>query len=48
MQLQVGNTVGAIFALKNMGWMDKTQTDLSHSVTDFDIKDVLKFTKTKD
>ena len=33
MQLQVGNTVGAIFALKNMGWMDKTQTDLNHSVT---------------
>ena len=22
-QLSVGNTVGAIFALKNMGWMDK-------------------------
>ena len=33
MQLQVGNTVGAIFALKNMGWMDKTQTDLNHNVT---------------
>lgn len=24
-QLQVGNTVGAIFALKNMGWIDKTE-----------------------
>ena len=27
--LQVGNTTGAIFALKNMGWIDKTQTDLT-------------------
>lgn len=25
-QLQVGNTVGAIFALKNMGWIDKTES----------------------
>jgi hypothetical protein len=28
-QLSVGNTVGAIFALKNMGWMDKTQTEVT-------------------
>jgi hypothetical protein len=28
-QLQVGNTTGAIFALKNMGWIDKTQTDIT-------------------
>lgn len=28
-QLQIGNTVGAIFALKNMGWIDKTQTDFT-------------------
>ena len=26
-QLQVGNTTGAIFALKNMGWKDKTEID---------------------
>jgi len=28
-QLQVGNTTGAIFALKNMGWMDSNQTTLT-------------------
>ena len=27
-QLQVGNTTGAIFALKNMGWTDKIETTL--------------------
>lgn len=26
-QLQIGNTVGAIFALKNMGWKDKTEVE---------------------
>lgn len=26
-QLQHGNTVGAIFALKNMGWKDKSEVD---------------------
>jgi hypothetical protein len=26
-QLQTGNTVGAIFALKNMGWTDKQTTE---------------------
>jgi hypothetical protein len=26
-QLQVGNTTGAIFALKNMGWKDKTEVE---------------------
>ena len=26
-QLSIGNTVGAIFALKNMGWKDKTEVD---------------------
>lgn len=26
-QLQHGNTTGAIFALKNMGWSDKTEVD---------------------
>lgn len=28
-QLTTGNTVGAIFALKNMGWRDRTETELS-------------------
>ena len=28
-QLQIGNTVGAIFALKNMGWMDSQKMDMS-------------------
>ena len=28
-QLSCGNTVGAIFALKNMGWKDKTHTDVT-------------------
>jgi hypothetical protein len=27
-QLQYGNSTGAIFALKNMSWSDKTQTDI--------------------
>jgi len=27
--LQVGNTTGAIFALKNMGWIDKTHSDIT-------------------
>ena len=26
-QLQEGNTIGAIFALKNFGWVDKTEVD---------------------
>lgn len=26
-QLQIGNTIGAIFALKNMGWFDKQEID---------------------
>lgn len=26
-----GSPVGSIFALKNMGWRDKTETDLNHS-----------------
>lgn len=28
-QLTMGNTVGAIFALKNMGWRDKQETEIS-------------------
>jgi hypothetical protein len=29
--LQVGNTTGAIFALKNMGWIDQNKLDLSNT-----------------
>jgi len=29
MQLNAGNTVGAIFALKNMGWIDKIANDVT-------------------
>lgn len=32
-QLQAGNTVGAIFALKNMGWKDKHEVEQSGVVT---------------
>jgi hypothetical protein len=28
-QLQVGNTVGAIFALKNMGWIDRQVNEMT-------------------
>jgi hypothetical protein len=38
-QLQVGNTVGAIFALKNFGWTDKQELDHTtkgQSITGFD------------
>lgn len=31
--LAIGNTTGAIFALKNFGWTDKSELDLSGSVT---------------
>ena len=37
-QLQIGNTTGAIFALKNMGWADKTEiehTDATAPQIDF-------------
>lgn len=32
-QLSVGNTVGAIFALKNMGWKDKTEVEQSGNLS---------------
>jgi len=36
-QLQVGNTVGAIFALKNMGWIDKSTIDnINFDVSEID------------
>lgn len=49
-QLQHGNTVGAIFALKNLGWKDKSEQDLNIKGTlnytteerDKRIKDLLK------
>lgn len=31
-QLQIGNTTGAIFALKNFGWRDKIETEHSGGV----------------
>lgn len=31
--LQVGNTTGAIFALKNMGWFDRKQIEQESNVT---------------
>jgi hypothetical protein len=31
-QLIIGNTVGAIFALKNMGWKDKTEREHSGAI----------------
>jgi len=30
--LQVGNTTGAIFALKNFGWVDKSETEHSGEI----------------
>jgi hypothetical protein len=32
-QLHFGNVAGAIFALKNMGWKDKTEVDTNTKVT---------------
>jgi hypothetical protein len=31
-QLQIGNTIGAIFALKNMGWIDKNEIEHSGEI----------------
>lgn len=42
--LQVGNTTGAIFALKNMGWIDKTEVD-SKNTLDFVNAPKLSFKK---
>ena len=33
-QLQQGNVTGAIFALKNMGWKDKTELDVTNRDAD--------------
>jgi hypothetical protein len=41
-QLTAGNTVGAIFALKNFGWKDKTETEhsgiIAHQITGMEVK----------
>lgn len=43
-ELQIGNSTGAIFALKNMGWSDRMQTDITsggekvHTITGFEVK----------
>jgi hypothetical protein len=35
-QLSYGNTVGAIFALKNMGWKDKTEVDQNVNIVNWE------------
>ena len=35
-QLQIGNTIGAIFALKNMGWKDAQEIDHLNNGNSFD------------
>ena len=39
--LQVGNTTGAIFALKNMGWIDSTKTDITTNGKDITPPDIV-------
>jgi len=41
--LAIGNTTGAIFALKNFGWVDRQQVDTNISVTDDTAKAVKTF-----
>lgn len=36
-QLQIGNTTGAIFALKNMGWIDKVETSNTNTNINTDV-----------
>jgi hypothetical protein len=38
-QLSIGNTVGAIFALKNMGWSDKSEID--HNINIPSLPDII-------
>lgn len=43
--LSISNSpTGSIFALKNLGWSDKTEIDNTHHIGDFKIQDVIKFT----
>jgi len=44
-QLQIGNTTGAIFALKNMGWKDKTETDITTNGKDVNTTPTIVFKK---
>ena len=37
-QLFIGNSTGAIFWLKNRGWVDKTENETTHKSEDFNIK----------
>lgn len=42
--LSIANSpTGSIFALKNLGWSDKTEIDNTHHIGDFKISDVIKF-----
>ena len=45
-QLQIGNTTGAIFALKNFGWSDKQEID--HTSNGNELKPQIIFTKSAD
>ena len=43
--LSIANSpTGSIFALKNLGWSDKTEIDNTHHIGEFRIQDVIKFT----
>jgi hypothetical protein len=44
MQLSVGNTTGAIFALKNMGWIDSQKLDHSNNGDKFEARPSIIFT----
>jgi hypothetical protein len=44
MQLSVGNTTGAIFALKNMGWIDQQKLDHSNNGDKFEARPSIIFT----
>ncbi|GAB2539957.1 terminase small subunit [Rufibacter soli] len=41
--LHMQSPTGAIFALKNMGWKDKTETDLTTKGESFNLRDLVKF-----
>lgn len=46
--LQIGNTTGAIFALKNMGWKDSSQVENTVSMSNFNVKDLVSFDEPED
>jgi hypothetical protein len=43
--LQIGNTTGAIFALKNMGWIDSQKTDITTNGEAINREIEIKFVK---